>query len=623
MSLPKIEKLWEIKNFSPNKQQKEAILYDDGPLFLSAGPGSGKTRVLLWRTLNLIAYKGVKAEEIFLSTFTEKAAFQLKEGLRSLLGLVTQYTNESYDLSKMALGTVHSICNMIITDRRFTDGHRVAPPVLMDSLSQYFHFYNRFFWSEIITAGGFEDEESANREINLFLAERNTFSRHNAVTNLISLFNRFSEECLVISEVKTKDKTLNQLLKMYDFYLESLKVNERVSNVDFSLLQQKAQETIENSKNADKIYKYVIIDEYQDTNFIQEKIFFSLAKGNKNICIVGDDDQALYRFRGATVENLVEFEHRCKTYLGVKPYKIDLIRNYRSRKHIVHQYSDFIDRIDWKKEKPAKGFHRITKKIEPNNTDPKPSVIISQKAKPGEVYDEIAQFVKKLKESGKVEDYNQVAFLFPAMKGITKVTGFEEAFENLGIPVYAPRAGRFLEVDEAMAVWGLLMKIFGKPKISWGVSGGMRDFLSWVRGCDDHADWLLEKDEQLRIYIQDRKDEIELVLNDFELVLTVLKRKKWNLDDDFNSSMIRDFIKPTSLSQKAKSNLTNKFFENAIKRREKEGKPFKIKYVINRVTSVDWSVLDLFYQLNGFSHFSEMYELAEDGTDEGPICNLD
>ena len=166
------------------------------------------------------------------------------------------------------------------------------------------------------------------------------------------------------------------------------------------------------------------------------------------------------------------------------------------------------------------------------------------------------------------------------------------------------------------------MKIFGKPKISWGVSGGMRDFLSWVRGCDDHADWLLEKDEQLRIYIQDRKDEIELVLNDFELLLTVLKRKKWNLDDDFNSSMIRDFIKPTSLSQKAKSNLTNKFFENAIKRREKEGKPFKIKYVINRVTSVDWSVLDLFYQLNGFSHFSEMYELAEDGTDEGPICNL-
>ena len=86
----------------------------------------------------------------------------------------------------------------------------------------------------------------------------------------------------------------------------------------FLCLQQKAQETIEKSKNAYNIFKYVIIDEYQDTNHIQEKIFFSLAKGHKNICVVGDDDQALYRFRGATVENLVEFEERCKTHLGHK-----------------------------------------------------------------------------------------------------------------------------------------------------------------------------------------------------------------------------------------------------------------------------------------------------------------
>jgi DNA helicase-2/ATP-dependent DNA helicase PcrA len=622
MSLPKIEKLWELKKFSPNPQQKEAILHDDGPLFLSAGPGSGKTRVLLWRTLNLMAYKGVKAEEIFLSTFTEKAAFQLKEGLRSLLGLVSQYSNQSYDLSKMAIGTVHSICSMIITDRRFTDGNRVAPPILMDELSQYFHLYNRFFWSEIVQAGEFDDEENANREINDYLGNRNSSSRHNAVTNLISLFNRFSEECLVPSEVKTKDKTLKKLLKMYEYYLKSLIIDHRIRNVDFSLLQQRAFETIEKSKNAHKIYKYVVIDEYQDTNHIQEKIFFSLAKGNKNICIVGDDDQALYRFRGATVENLVEFEQRCKSNLGTKPHKIDLVKNYRSRKQIVHHYSDFIDRIDWKKEKPAKGFHRITKKIDPHNTDERPSVLVSTKGKPEDVYEEIALFVQGLKESGKVEDYNQVAFLFPAMKGITKVTGFQAAFENLGIPVYAPRAGRFLEVVEARAIWGLLIKIFGKPVLSRGVSGGLRDFLSWVKGCDDQADWLIEKDPQLRTFIKDKKEEIDLILNDFEILTQVITKKKWNLNDDFKLEMIREFIKPTTLSKKAKNNLTNKFFNNAIERKLKEGKPYKIKYILNRVTSVDWSVLDLFYQLNGFDHFREMYVLAEDGSDEGPICNL-
>ncbi len=622
MSLPKIEKLWELKKFSPNPQQKEAILHDDGPLFLSAGPGSGKTRVLLWRTLNLMAYKGFKAEEIFLSTFTEKAAYQLKEGLRSLLGLVSQYSNQSYDLSKMAIGTVHSICSMIITDRRFTDGNRVAPPILMDELSQYFHFYNRFFWSDLIEAGGFENEESANKEINLYLGGWESSSRHNAVTNLISLFNRFSEECLVPAEVETKDKTLKKLLRMYEHYLKSLIIDHRIRNVDFSLLQQRAFETIEKSKNAHQIYKHIIIDEYQDTNHVQEKIFFSLAKGHKNICIVGDDDQALYRFRGATVENLVEFEQRCKSHLGIKPHKIDLVRNYRSRRQIVEHYSDFIDRIDWKKNKPQKGFHRIIKKIDPHNTDQRPSVIVSAKAKPEEVYKEIAAFVKDLKESGKVEDYNQIAFLFPAMKGITKVDGLQEALENLGIPVYAPRAGRFLEVEEARAVWGLFIKVFGKPTLSRGVSGGLKEFLSWIKGCDDIADWIIEKDPQLRSFIQDKKEEIETILNDYETLMQVLAKKKWNLNDNFKLEMIRDLTYPTTLSKKARHNLTNKFFNNAIKRKEDEGNPYKIKYIINRVTSVDWSVLDLFYQLNGFEHFRKMYHKAEDGSDEGPICNL-
>ena len=103
-----IETLWSEADFTPNKSQRKAILHTDGPLFLTAGPGSGKTRVLLWRTVNLIAFHDVRPEEIFLSTFTEKAAFQLREGLRTLLGLVTNFNNTPYDLSKMYVGTVHS-----------------------------------------------------------------------------------------------------------------------------------------------------------------------------------------------------------------------------------------------------------------------------------------------------------------------------------------------------------------------------------------------------------------------------------------------------------------------------------------------------------------------------------
>ena len=97
-----LKTLWREFEFKPNDEQAEAILHADGPLFLPAGPGSGKTRVLLWRTVNLITTHGVRPEEIFLSTFTEKAALQLRNGLRTLLSAVSEKTGKPYDTVKMA-----------------------------------------------------------------------------------------------------------------------------------------------------------------------------------------------------------------------------------------------------------------------------------------------------------------------------------------------------------------------------------------------------------------------------------------------------------------------------------------------------------------------------------------
>ncbi|MBK7691208.1 MAG: UvrD-helicase domain-containing protein [Bacteroidetes bacterium] len=131
----------EIKGFVPNHNQREAILHTEGPLFLTAGPGSGKTRVILWRTVNLIVFHEVDPKDIFLATFTEKAAHQLKEGLRGLLGSVTNVTGQPYDISGMSIGTVHSICQEILIDsqRRFADGGiRRRAPSPLDELSQYF-----------------------------------------------------------------------------------------------------------------------------------------------------------------------------------------------------------------------------------------------------------------------------------------------------------------------------------------------------------------------------------------------------------------------------------------------------------------------------------------------------
>src|SRR5512138_3934554 len=99
-----LENLWRLSKFKPNDEQRNAILHVDGPLYLPAGPGSGKTRVLLWRTLNLIVFHDISPDEIYLSTFTEKAAHQLKEGLRSYLALATGKSGKPYDLGRMYVG---------------------------------------------------------------------------------------------------------------------------------------------------------------------------------------------------------------------------------------------------------------------------------------------------------------------------------------------------------------------------------------------------------------------------------------------------------------------------------------------------------------------------------------
>ncbi|MBK7691207.1 MAG: UvrD-helicase domain-containing protein [Bacteroidetes bacterium] len=279
--------------------------------------------------------------------------------------------------------------------------------------------YQRSFWIELLKAGGYisgdeekleEEQTETQRMITKYLSGREKYSRHDAANCMIKLFNRFSEENLETEAVVTDDETIQSFLDMYSFYCDSHKKSEKIHTVDFSLLQQKAYNKITAYKGSKDVYKYIIVDEYQDTNSIQESIYFELARKCKNICVVGDDDQALYRFRGATVENLVEFEDRCETYLGVKPTKIALNTNYRSKQAIVNFYVDFMQRTDWRK-KNGKGHHGvIDKDIKPHNQDRIAAVVKTGKGKKQETCAEIAQFVYDLKKSGKIEDYNQWHF---------------------------------------------------------------------------------------------------------------------------------------------------------------------------------------------------------------------
>ncbi|HNK64277.1 MAG TPA: ATP-dependent helicase, partial [Anaerolineales bacterium] len=631
MATLSLKKLWSEAGFKPNEEQQAAIEHVDGPLYLTAGPGSGKTRVLLWRTVNLMVFQGVKPEEIYLSTFTEKAAHQLKEGLRTLLGMVTNHTGLPYDLTPMYIGTVHSLCQRVLSDRRHfvVDRHRNRPPQLLDELSQYFHLSRNRNWKGILEASLLDEE--AHQTINA-IWERPSLSKHTAVVNCTSIFNRFSEECIDVEAAKKLarkskkhfgefDLTAEQvelLLDLYAGYKNSLQL-EHARLTDFALLQQEAFNLLEANEGSKHVFKHVIVDEYQDTNSIQERIFFRLAAGTKCICVVGDDDQALYRFRGATVENFVDFDERCRDYLGKKPRRLSLDINYRSRKQIVEFYKTFMTQTDWKK--PEGGHYRITSKnIQAHRSDEKVSVVASTPNKPEIACAEIANLVKALLDEGRVKDPNQIAFLFPSFKYrgemVSSVKKMKSALEAVGLQVYAPRAGRFVEVDESLDVFGLLLHILGRPPRGEFHGGDYDGFQDWAVKAETRAKALMMKDALLKRYVDDIRQELEQASTDYEALLKAVGKARWDLDAPYQrDKMKRVLSSAQGLSERAKKLLSSAYLDRFAVERETTGDPLTLLYILRRVTSIDWNLLDIFYRLCGFEHFKHMLDMAEDNED--------
>jgi DNA helicase-2/ATP-dependent DNA helicase PcrA len=616
-----IETLFARVGFSPNENQRRAIDHIDGPLFLVAGPGSGKTRVLLWRVVNLIVLHGVAPESIFLSTFTEKAAKQLQDGLVSLLGLASEQTGKPYDLSGMYVGTVHALCHRLLQDRTLVaDRERSSAPAVLDELDQYFTLTQGSFWSDAIKQLGFEGELPAFREtLSAHFDPPASASRHKAVVNLQSLFNRLSEEDLDPKEILEKAPVEDaSLFRLYQLYRDRLGKNR----VDLSLLQRAAYRVLLASDGTMHRFKHVIVDEYQDTNTIQERIFFRLAGGSKNVCVVGDDDQALYRFRGATVENFVEFPRRCAGALGVEPRRIELGINYRSRRGIVQAYTSFVTEHDW--SRPGGGQFRLHDKgVRAHSTDDGISVVATAPGKPVVLVDEIATLCRRLIDEKVVADPNQIAFLFPTLKS-TIVERFEEALGRVGLRVYAPRAKRFLEADEPTLIIGLLTRVLGKPPRNEAFDRGeYGEFHSWLDSATTVADALMESDPTLRGFVDQRVAELNAIKRDYSALKAVLDQAGWSEDAAYDpNTQKRALLNAAGLSADARRALGGAGLEKLYRERLANDNPLSLRNVINRATTADWGLLDLFYRFLGFQRFREMIDLADGGTDEAPVCNL-
>jgi DNA helicase-2/ATP-dependent DNA helicase PcrA len=198
------------------------------------------------------------------------------------------------------------------------------------------------------------------------------------------------------------------------------------------------------------------------------------------------------------------------------------------------------------------------------------------------------------------------------------------ALEAEGLKVYAPRARTFLDVDEAAFMLGLFMHVFGKPKDNGQHGRDVKRFHEWVDLAYKSAGSLLSSDSSLARYVKARRYEIAEVVRDYRALVETAEAAGWDLKQPYNPDHMKTkLVGVPGLSRRARKSLVSSYVERLIRRRIAFGRPFSLRYVILRATSLDWNALDLFYRLCGFRHFRQMFDQAENvRKDEGPVCNL-
>jgi len=294
-----------------NEQQKEAVLHMDGPIMIVAGAGSGKTKVLTTRIAHLLA-QGVDAFNILALTFTNKAAKEMKERIEKILG--------NTSARSLYIGTFHSVFARILRG----EAHRIGYP-------NNFTIY---------------DTDDAKSVVKTVVNELNLDDKHykpNVVYNRISQAKNSlvgPTEYANDYHIQQEDMRANRpaIAQIYAAYAARCFKN---GAMDFDDLLIKMYELLKNHPESlhkfQHKFKYILIDEYQDTNPAQYEIIKLLGAAHENVCVVGDDAQSIYSFRGATIENILQFQ---KDYDDVKIVKLE--QNYRSTQSILNAANEVI-----------------------------------------------------------------------------------------------------------------------------------------------------------------------------------------------------------------------------------------------------------------------------------------
>ena len=303
-----------MKNYleNLNEEQKQPVLHKDGPLIVIAGAGSGKTRVLTYRIVHLIN-QGVDPFNILALTFTNKAATEMKKR-------ISEITSESISRN-LWMGTFHSVFARILRSEAPLIGYPT-------NFTIYDTYDSEKLISNIIKELKLEKDHYKAKTI------RNRIS--SLKNNFISVESYFNNPELIEIDKSSKREQFGNI------YREYVRRCFKACVMDFDDLLLKTNELLRKSPEAllkyqDK-FKYILVDEYQDTNYSQYLIVKALADRHENLCVVGDDSQSIYSFRGANIDNILNFK---KHYPDSKSYKLE--QNYRSTKNIVQAANSLIN----------------------------------------------------------------------------------------------------------------------------------------------------------------------------------------------------------------------------------------------------------------------------------------
>ncbi|WP_440692993.1 ATP-dependent helicase [Candidatus Pelagibacter sp. HIMB1695] len=379
-----------------NEAQKEAVMHLDGPLLIVAGAGSGKTKVLTSRIANIINEKKAFPNQILAVTFTNKAAKEMQNRVSRILG--------SAAVGLSWLGTFHSICAKLL--RKHASAARL----------------NSNF--TII------DTDDQIRLIKNICKAENIDIKQLSPRFILAIIDRWKNKGFYPGEVIINKKDIYEktVLPLYKIYQQKL---TDLNSCDFGDLILHTVKIFELNPDIREIYsknfKYILVDEYQDTNFIQSKWLNLLSEKNKNICCVGDDDQSIYSWRGAEIKNFLEFD---QVYENTKVIRLE--QNYRSSQNILSVASNLI----------SNNQNRVGKTL--ITTMEEGDLVQLNCFKNGKdeaigVSDEVEKKIKKK------FSYNNIAIL---VRAIFQTREFEERFLKIGMPYRILGGTKFYERAE-------------------------------------------------------------------------------------------------------------------------------------------------------------------------------